>query len=148
MNSVDFFFFLANQLSQQTKIIVVAGSLTTIFFKNFNFVPSSTTRRKRKVPPRHTFRFPFFLFPLSLSLSFSSRVPTRLFAAINQPPCACTPAHILSECYSRMRFRLCNQLRLRGRTIVPSFTFTSRGFVSFVLETHSSRQKRIAFTVP
>lgn len=138
----EFFFsflFSANQLSQQTKIIVVGNSLTTTFLssflKNLRFFVHHLRKRESSSTP--------FASPSS------NRVPTRLFAAINQPPCACTPAHILSECYSRMRFRLCNQLRLRGRTIVPSFTFTSRGFVSFVLdsfiETKTNRIHRSPF---
>lgn len=133
------FFFSFPSASQQTKIIVVGNSLTTTFLssflKNLRFFVHHLRKRESSSTP--------FASPSS------NRVPTRLFAAINQPPCACTPAHILSECYSRMRFRLCNQLRLRGRTIVPSFTFTSRGFVSFVLdsfiETKTNRIHRSPF---
>lgn len=135
----EFFFSFPFSASQQTKITVVGNSLTTTFLssflKNLCFFVHHLRKRESSSTP--------FASPSS------NRVPTRLFAAINQPPCACTPAHILSECYSRMRFRLCNQLRLRGRTIVPSFTFTSRGFVSFVLdsfiETKTNRIHRSPF---
>lgn len=135
----EFFFSFPFSASQQTKITVVGNSLTTTFLssflKNLRFFVHHLRKRESSSTP--------FASPSS------NRVPTRLFAAINQPPCACTPAHILSECYSRMRFRLCNQLRLRGRTIVPSFTFTSRGFVSFVLdsfiETKTNRIHRSPF---
>lgn len=136
---MNFFFSFPFSASQQTKIIVVGNSLTTTFLssflKNLRFFVHHLRKRESSSTP--------FASPSS------NRVPTWLFAAINQPPCACTPAHILSECYSRMRFRLCNQLRLRGRTIVPSFTFTSRGFVSFVLdsfiETKTNRIHRSPF---
>lgn len=136
---MNFFFLFLFSASQQTKIIVVGNSLTTTFLssflKNLRFFVHHLRKRESSSTP--------FASPSS------NRVPTRLFAAINQPPCACTPAHILSECYSRMRFRLCNQLLLRGRTIVPSFTFTSRGFVSFVLdsfiETKTNRIHRSPF---
>lgn len=136
---MNFFFSFPFSASQQAKITVVGNSLTTTFLssflKNLRFFVHHLRKRESSSTP--------FASPSS------NRVPTRLFAAINQPPCACTPAHILSECYSRMRFRLCNQLRLRGRTIVPSFTFTSRGFVSFVLdsfiETKTNRIHRSPF---
>lgn len=131
-----FFFFLANlTFEQDWPSAPFPPSLIKKILISFSFSSGNEKIHTHHIYTGHTF------CPL-----LSSRIIRRY----KSTPCAyITPAHILSECYSRMRFRLCNQLRLRGRTIVPSFAFTSRGFVSFVLrsfiETKTNRIHRSPF---